>query len=113
MDGIDADWNPFEDGATLHGTGSEGGEILRDDEHALGARITLERGGQTAPFAITCGIYGWMMHTRFFGGETEADEEYDSMRAAMGALLTLAADDCENSSAILMSGIDEFVRNYP
>lgn len=113
MDGINGDWNPFEYGATLHGTGSEGGEILRDEEHVLGARLTLERGGSTAPFAITCGIYGWMMHTRFFGVETEAEEEYESMRAALGALLTLAADDRESSRAILMDGIDEFVRNYP
>ena len=42
---------------------SEGGVILRELEHPDGARIALERGGAVSPFAITCGIYGWMVHT--------------------------------------------------
>jgi hypothetical protein len=37
----------------------------------LTARITLERDGHQ-PFAITCGSYGWMVHTSFFSGEEEA-----------------------------------------
>ena len=59
-------WHPFEDGASIGQAGSEGGVIVRDDEHPWGARITLERDGGFAPFALTCGIYGWMVHTRWF-----------------------------------------------
>jgi len=58
-------WHQFEDGATLGQKGSESGVILRDEEHPQEARITLERDTRTAPFAITCGIYGCMLHTRF------------------------------------------------
>ena len=62
-------WYPFESGATLGQKGSEGGAILRDEEHPQEARITFERDTRIAPFAITCGIYGCMMHTRFFSLE--------------------------------------------
>lgn len=57
-------WIPFENGTTVGTTGSEGGTILRDELHPDGARITLER--TASQFAITCGVYGWMVHTRFF-----------------------------------------------
>ena len=56
------DWLPFENGTTIGATGSEGGVILRDELHPHGARITLEQ--TSTGFAITCGIYGWMVHTR-------------------------------------------------
>ena len=46
-------WHAFEDGATIGQQGSESGEIARDEEHPLGARITLERDTPIAPFAIT------------------------------------------------------------
>jgi hypothetical protein len=31
---------------------------MRHEEHPAGARISLERDGQDAPFTTTCGIYG-------------------------------------------------------
>jgi hypothetical protein len=36
-------WQPFDNGATVGQRGSEDGVTLRDEEHDLGARITLER----------------------------------------------------------------------
>ena len=83
-------WRPFEDGATLGQTGSEDGIVVHDEEHVLGARITLERAASVAPFAITCGIYGWMMHTRFFASEAEAQSQYDLMENSLSALLEAA-----------------------
>ena len=47
-----------------------------------GARITLEQDGYT-PFSITCGIYGWMVHTRFFATRDEAEPEYERMKGAL------------------------------
>lgn len=38
--------------------------LVRDEEHSAGARITLERDGSIAPFAITCGIYGGFLYHR-------------------------------------------------
>ncbi len=69
---VNPDWRPFNDGVTIGTEGSESGTIVRDQEHPLGARLTLERWGQTAPLAITCGVYGWMVHTRFFASEAKA-----------------------------------------
>ena len=79
-------WRSYENGKTVGKQGSEDGTIFRDEEHVEGSRITLERGGHVAPFAITCGIYGWMAHTRFFGSETEAQSEFDAMKEALAAM---------------------------
>ena len=75
-----APWYAFDSGNSIGQRGSESGTIIRDEEHGDGARITLERDGQTAPFSITCGIYGWMVHTRFLGKKPEAEREFVRMR---------------------------------
>ncbi len=108
-------WHPLDDGATLGQTGSEEGMIVRDEEHSLGARITLERAASVAPFAITCGIYGWMMHTRFFSTEAEAEAQYDLMKTGMSALLEKAelAADIDGGRHVLMEGVTRFVGTYP
>lgn len=43
--------------------GSENGEILCDEEYKNACRITLEKCKQY--YAITCGVYGCMVHTAF------------------------------------------------
>ncbi|HSU17254.1 hypothetical protein [Longimicrobium sp.] len=82
-------WFPAEDGSTLGQPGTEGGIILRDDEHPWGARITLERGSEVVPFAITCGIYGWMMHTCWLPTLGQAEREFAQMRDAISAILEM------------------------
>ncbi|HEX2674970.1 MAG TPA: hypothetical protein VHM25_29035, partial [Polyangiaceae bacterium] len=72
---------------TVGACGSEEGVILVDEEHDLGARITLEQDGGTAPFAITCGIYGWMFHTRFFRARETAERDLADMKNAIGLIL--------------------------
>jgi hypothetical protein len=108
-------WRPFEDGATLGLPGSEEGLVVRDEEHPLGARITLERATTVAPFAITCGIYGWMMHTRFFSSEPEAESQYDLMKNSLSALLEAAERTAEidGGHQVLIEGIEKFVGEYP
>lgn len=111
----ESEWHPFDDGATLGLPGSEEGFIVRDEEHSLGARITLERAAGIAPFAITCGIYGWMMHTRFFAAEMEAEVQYDLMKSSLSELLEAAeqAAEIDGGRQVLMDGVDKFVGNYP
>ncbi|HWA23983.1 MAG TPA: hypothetical protein VG735_16445 [Caulobacterales bacterium] len=97
--------------------GSEGGAMMRDDEHDYGARISLERGGANAPFAITCGIYGWMMHTRFFAAEAQADAAFGAMKADLSAILEALplkgeADEATKTSAS-MAAISAFVDKFP
>ncbi len=110
-----ASWHPFEDGSTIGLPGSEEGVVIRDEEHSLGARITLERAASVAPFAITCGIYGWMMHTCFLGSEAEAESQYDRMRSSLSALLEAAERTAEvdGGRQVLFDGIDEFTGTYP
>lgn len=108
-------WRPYENGRTLGQPGSEHGIVVRDEEHLLGARITLERDSQSAPFAITCGIYGWMLHTRFFTTENEANSQYEQMKAALSAILEAAEQTAatDGGRQALFTGIDEFIGNYP
>ncbi len=52
--------------------GSEGGLILADEAYKDVCRITLEDCGEH--YAITCGVYGAMVHTTFAGGRKTYDE---------------------------------------
>lgn len=106
-------WHPFDNGASLGQKGSESGVILRDEEHPLEARITLERDTPTAPFAITCGIYGCMMHTRFFSLESEACSQYESMKIALSALLLTENEGGPEGCSSFLDGVAKFVETYP
>src|SRR5687767_1441545 len=110
-------WSPFEGGTSLGQRGSESGVILRDEQHEDGSRITLERGGRNAPFAITCGIYGWMLHTRFFKTEAEATAEYERMQVGLAGILTVIPydDDPEKETKMEKAAelIQEFVTRFP
>jgi hypothetical protein len=110
-------WRAFEDGRTLGQRGSEEGVILRDDEHDDGARITLERDGLRAPLAITSGIYGWMLHTRFFSREAEAQQAFDDMQAALGrivgAIPRVDDPDRKKKSKAAASAMAEFAERFP
>ena len=110
-----AEWYPFDGGQTVGQLGLEGGIILRDEEHMDGARITLERGGR-APFSITCGVYGWMVHTRFFSDESEARTEFESMKVALARILDIIplveeADD--EKLAAVSDAISNFIERFP
>lgn len=108
-------WHPFENGGTLGRAGSEEGTIMRDEEYSLGARISLERGCRVAPFAITCGIYCWMMHTRFFSSQYEAETQYQAMKSALALLLEVAEKTAEidGGRQVLMAGVSSFVEKFP
>jgi hypothetical protein len=85
-------WTSCNHGTTIGTTGSEMGEILRDEEHEMGARIELEQCGHT-PFAITCGTYGVMAHTAIAGALIEAGDAYDAMKVDLEMLLNIWPDD--------------------
>lgn len=109
-------WQAFEDGKTMGRTGSEGGVIRLDDEHLDGARITLEAGCLRAPYAITCGIYGWMVHTRFLADEETADHAVTVMKPALEDILVLlpgADDDAAARAGAVEDAIAAFVESYP
>ncbi|HEX2062149.1 MAG TPA: hypothetical protein VHK90_15525 [Thermoanaerobaculia bacterium] len=107
-------WIPFENGTSVGATGSEGGTILRDELHPDGARITLER--TASPFAITCGVFGWMVHTRFFASESAAVAAYEEMKAALTEILARMRgrdEDAEPSVPRVAEILDDFVARFP
>jgi hypothetical protein len=110
-------WLQFDGGSSIGQNGSEEGVILLDDEHQIGARITLERDGVTAPFAITCGIYGWMVHTHFLGDEAEARETFERMKVDLTHIMDLipAEQDPDLIAKVktVSEAIASFVRSYP
>jgi hypothetical protein len=110
-------WEPVNNGATVGQRGSENGVILCDEERTIGARITLERDGDIAPFAITCGIYGWMFHTRFFGTEAGAATAYERMKEALNKILdTIPCSDdleVEVKSCQVSEAISAFIEQFP
>ena len=65
-------WNSFDFGKSLGSIGSEQGIIILDLESNKGARITVEKDSQIAPFSITFGIYDLMLHTYFCSNSEEA-----------------------------------------
>lgn len=108
-------WSSFDDGKTIEHAGSENGTILRDEEHSEGARITIEHGG-IAPYSITCGIYGWMVHTRFFSSEAEAQAEFDAMCSALGEIIEVINDSTLDEGRALEAGehaVSRFVERFP
>jgi len=110
-------WAPFVDETGCAGAqGSEGGIIVVDEEHELGARITLERDAPAAPYAITCGVYGWMVHTRYFSDCEVARREYEVMKASLVhilALIPLETDPAlEAKLGVVTRAIAEFVDRY-
>jgi hypothetical protein len=109
-------WCPYALGSTIGVTGSENGLILRDEEYNACARITLERGGYT-PLAVTCGIYGGMVHTRFFATEEEAHAAFEAMKAGLAHIVDLipSRDDpqANERSSVAADAIRAFINEFP
>ena len=83
---------------------------MLDEEHSAGARITLEQGGDVAPWSITCGVYGLMFHTRFFANRLTADGEYTAMKSALAAIMS-ELDPADLAGLARLAG--DFVDRFP
>jgi hypothetical protein len=76
-------------------TGSEGGIIFFDEEYKDACRITLEKCDRY--YAITCGVYGAMVHTAFTDFE-HYTEMYHAMKNDLQAFIdkeTPEDEECE------------------
>lgn len=106
-----SDWYVFKNGESIGQIGSESGLILRDAEHGRGARVTLEQVSSNR-LTITCGIYGWMVHTRFFdseeGGQLGFDETKDELNKVL-ALIPLENEASDNNLRVAKDAIADFV----
>ncbi len=72
--------------------GSEGGQVIVDEEYKNRCRITLEKCEKW--YAITCGVYGGMVHTAFFG-ESEARSKYVDMKKELQEFIDRNLDEEE------------------
>ncbi len=104
-----SNWTPYNNGSSVGQTSAEGGVILRDEEHQRGARITLKQGKTF--IAVSCHIYGWIDHTRFFHTLTEAQREYIIMRAALGSVMEDVAAGANDIK--MWEAIANFVKKFP
>jgi len=115
MNMVTPGWYPYDKGSTIGQQGSERGIILRDEEHPNGARITRERDARAIPFAITCGIYNWMVHTHYCGLEGEATDDFERMKTELVRILEMIPDqDDPEAEAKLRSVpavLHDFVQN--
>lgn len=85
-------WLPYQEGASIGAVGSESGIILYDEELESGCRITLERCPKY--HAITCGVYGAMVHTAFCGPD-DAKEMYEAMKLELGKFMATQTTEKE------------------
>jgi hypothetical protein len=110
-------WGPFAHGSSLGDEGSELGVIALDEAHAAGARITLERDCMLAPFAVTCSVYGWMVHTRYFATEPEAQAAFEEMKPPLESITRLVPgrDDPQDEvkTLLLLGEVEAFVKRFP
>ena len=67
-------WYAFDSGNSVGQLGSESGKVIFDIENSNGARITIEKDAEIAPYAITIGVYGLLFHTHFAGTDSEAQQ---------------------------------------
>jgi len=87
-------WIPYKDGSSIGGVGSENGTILYDEEFDGGCRITMEKCPRY--YAITCGVYGSMVHTVFRGSD-DAKDTYESMKNELGKYMCTATTETEEA----------------
>jgi hypothetical protein len=111
-------WTPTDASQSIHPRDLNGGILVADYEHDLGARITVEDLGDAAHFAITCGIYGWFFHTRFLTMKREdADAACNEMQTALDRIINSIPlkDDPERDKkcAAVTDSISEFVDHFP
>ena len=101
-------WTAFDDGRSIGKVSTEGGVILRDDQHEMGARITLKRGANH--ISISCNIYGKMDHTRFFKTVPEAEREFNPMKKELGKIVSKIKET--KDQIWVWDDISEFVRRF-
>ena len=105
-----SNWVAYKNGASLGKLSAEGGVIMRDEEHTYGGRITLKQGKTF--IAVSCHIYGWIDHTRFFNSTIEAQREFVVMKSKIGSMLDDILAAGENDLK-MWEAIADFVRKFP
>lgn len=104
-------WQAIESSDTKH-SGSEGGKIIFDEEHKYGARITLEENCSYSPYAITCGVYGLMVHTRFFESKEQAEAELVPMKSELEKIVRSFSSPASENQNVDYDQAANFCENF-
>ena len=97
-------WIKYKNGNTVGEKGNENGIILDDEEYNSSGRITLEKCDEY--YAITCGVYGAMVHTVFCSPK-ESTELFEKIKKDLGDFLSRETDEDEEAEFY-----DVFVKKY-
>jgi len=85
-------WRPYDSGRSIGTEGSAGGVVVRDVEHAWGARATLERDTSPGPWAITWGVYSFGLRTSAFALHWDAVGTWDRVLDELVGVLDAMPD---------------------
>lgn len=105
-----SEWKPYNNGRSIGVKGSEGGEIVRDEEHPQGARITIKKGLDYV--SISCNISGKIDHTRFFKEMKVAESEFDVMQVELDKVIN-AISSTKPTDIKVWEAISGFVTRFP
>lgn len=94
-------WKDLETTGTA---GSENGVIIKDEEYKDSCRVTLEKCEKY--HAITCGVYGAMVHTAFCD-EKESEVMYEAMKMELQDFI-----DRDTTEEEELSFYEEFTSKY-
>ncbi len=103
-------WLAYDNGRSIGKISTEGGVILRDEEHTKRVRLTFKRG--SGYISVSCNIYGRMDHTRFFGTVAEAQREYILMKSFLGNMIENVLSTGPKDIQVWET-ISQFVRRFP
>jgi hypothetical protein len=105
-----SNWQPYNRGRSIGITGSEGGTIVRDEEHPLGARMTIKQGKDYV--SVSCNISGMIDHTRFFKGMKAAEREYVTMQVELAKVMD-SISFAKAADIKVWEAISGFVARFP
>ncbi|MBA3947896.1 MAG: hypothetical protein H0X37_25500 [Herpetosiphonaceae bacterium] len=105
-------WSPVHVSKESGLAGPEEGIILRDEVHTGGAHIVLERDPRPAPFAITCSISGWMIHTMYFLTEETSQQAFEQLKIELARILRLIPAEAEPQLEDDMQRVEDAIIDF-
>jgi len=109
-------WISYDEGKHLGETGTENGVITRDEAFSQSARITLESIDTNDHYAITFGIYGYMVHTSWYAALLEAELAYFEAQKDLAKIVGMIPynndPDVDRKIDIVLDLISDFTKKH-
>lgn len=105
-----SNWLLYQSGMTIGTKTPLGDEILMDEVHTDGARLTIKRNSKY--ISVSCNINKWINHTRFFNTVRDAKREYIAMKPVLVDITDLLKTPQINELKV-WEAISNFVTRFP